>query len=67
MQERSIDDTLLLDIIESGEIKHKDETHLWIFKAYQSRNDNLVCLAVVLEASLVVKTVMHHFQIKDAS
>ncbi len=28
----------------------------------EGRNDNLVCVAVVLEDRLVVKTVMHHFQ-----
>lgn len=61
MAERQLTEALLLDLIESGELRYKDVSHLWIFKAYPERNDNLICVAVVLEKMLVVKTVMHHF------
>jgi hypothetical protein len=61
MIERGIEAALLLDLIETGEARFKDDVRLWIAKAYDDRNDNLVCAAVVLERSLVVKTVMHHF------
>lgn len=61
MAERNIGDALLLDLIESGEVRHKDETRLWIAKHYAERDDNLLCVAVVLETTVVVKTVMHHF------
>lgn len=61
MAERNMDVALLLDVIETGTVKHKDATRLWIFKAYAERADNLLCVAVVLETTLVVKTVMHHF------
>ena len=61
MGERNMPESLVLDLVESGEVRYKDETHLWIFKAFQDRDDNLLCVAVVLEPVLVVKTVMHHF------
>jgi len=61
---RNIDSTLLLDLIETGTIKYKDNTRLWIFKAYKGRNDNLICAAVSLEDILIVKTVMHHFDVE---
>ena len=63
MAERSIDEACLLDLIETGETKYKDETRLWIFKSYADRDDNLICAAAVLELVLVIKTVMHHFEI----
>jgi len=61
MLERGIDEALLLELIETGTAKYKDATRLWLFKAIAGRNDNLLCIASVLEANLVVKTVMHHF------
>ncbi len=63
MSERNIADERLVDLIESGEIRHKDETRLWITKSYADRQDNLLCAAAVLENQLVVKTVMHQFEI----
>jgi len=62
MTVRNMDDSLLLDVIETGTAKYKDHTHLWVFKAFTERQDNLLCAAVVLENVLVVKTVMHHFE-----
>lgn len=62
MVERNMDDALLLDLIETGTARHKDETHLWLFKHYEGRDDNLLCAAAVVEATLVIKTVMHRFQ-----
>jgi len=61
MVERGMDDALVLDIIETGIVKYKDASHLWLFKSVVGRDDNLLCTAVVLENVLVVKTVMHHF------
>lgn len=63
MVERSIDDVMLLDLIATGEMKYKDKVRFWIFKEYPERNDNLICAAVVMEGELVVKTIMHHFEI----
>jgi len=59
--ERSIDEALLLELIETGTAKYKDAARLWLFKAIAGRNDNLLYIAAVLETKLVVKTVMHHF------
>ncbi len=61
MEPRSITDALLLDLIETGDVRQKDTRRLWIAKDYPDRNDNLICVAAVLETALIVKTVMHHF------
>lgn len=61
MAERAITDDVLLNLIETGEVRHKDDVRLWIAKHYPERADNLLCAAVVLETAVVVKTVMHHF------
>lgn len=63
MDERGITELLLLDVIDSGEIRYRDATHLWIFKRFNDRSDNLLCAVLVLEDRLVVKTVMHHFEV----
>jgi Domain of unknown function (DUF4258) len=64
MEERSIDDARLLDLIDFGETRYKDPERLWIYKNYSDREDNLLCVAaVLLEDALVVKTVMHRFRI----
>lgn len=65
MAERNIPMSTILDLIETGEIRKKDNIRLWIFKSYSDRNDNLLCIAVALESVLVVKTVMHHFELEQ--
>ena len=32
MVARAISETLLRDVIETGEVRHKDETHIWVAK-----------------------------------
>ncbi|MCG5504564.1 DUF4258 domain-containing protein [Ectothiorhodospira variabilis] len=56
---------MLGELLETGQVRHKDHTRLWVAKAMEGRHDNLVCAAVVVEDRLVVKTVMHHFQWED--
>jgi len=51
----------LLAVVDTGDTRYKDETHLWAFKHLDDRADNLVCAVLVLEDAVVVKTVMHHF------
>ena len=58
MEKRDISLELLLDLIETGDIRHKSETDLWIFKQYPERADNMVCTAVVVDQAVIVKTVM---------
>jgi len=65
MRDRGIDDTLLADIVETGRVKYKDERHLWIFKGYPGRTDNMLCIAALLADALIVKTVMHHFTAEE--
>jgi hypothetical protein len=64
--ERGIDEGTVLDIIETGTAKWKDETRLWLFKEFAARDDNLLCVAAVLEQAVVVKTVMHRFVVEEA-
>jgi hypothetical protein len=63
MSERSVTDELLLEVIDSGEMRYRDNTHLWAFKDFPERQDNLLCAVLVLEDVVIVKTVMHHFSL----
>ena len=65
MIERNITEVMLLDIIDTGTTKYSDESHLWVFKHYPDRTDNLICAVLVLENSVIIKTVMHHFFIEE--
>ena len=64
MDERNISEAELLAVIDTGETRYKDVSHLWAFKHIAERADNLVCAVLVLEDSVVVKTVMHHFSLE---
>ena len=63
MAERDIDDALRLDIIDQGDTRFRDPPHLWAFKAITGWCDNPVCAVLVLEDAVVVKAVMHHFEL----
>lgn len=63
MIERSISDAMLVEVIDSGEMRYRDPTHLWAFKEFPERHDNLLCAVLVLEDAVIVKTVMHHFSV----
>jgi len=63
MIERDISLEVLLEVIDSGGTRYKDATHLWAFKEFPERHDNLLCAVLVLEDCVVVKTVMHHFAV----
>lgn len=62
MTERRIDDVLLIRVIDEGEHRFADATHLWAWLAVPNRDDNLLCAALVLDDVVVVKTVMHHWE-----
>lgn len=47
MDERGINDILLLDVIDSGETRYRDATHLWVFKDFSERSDNLLFAVLV--------------------
>ena len=61
MAERDISEAMLLEVIDSGDTRYRDANHLWAFKEFPERHDNLLCAVLVLEDCVVVKTVMHHF------
>jgi len=63
MAERDVSEGMLLEVIDFGEARYKDATHLWAFKEFPERHDNLLCAVLVLEDRVVVKTVMHHFSV----
>jgi hypothetical protein len=65
MAERGISGRDLLEVIDTGETRYRDATHLWAFKRFPDRHDNLLCAVLVLENAVVVKTVLHHFEIKE--
>lgn len=67
MAARAISEALLLEVIETGELRHQDETRVWIARRYDDRSDNLLCVAAALESVLVIKTVMHHFSWESGS
>lgn len=63
MNERSISDEMLVEVIDTGETRYRDNTHLWAFKEFPERRDNLLCAVLVLEDEVVIKTVLHHFSV----
>ena len=63
MAERDISEAMLLEVIDFGDTRYKDASHLWAFKEFPERHDNLLCAVLVLEDRVVVKTVMHHFSV----
>ncbi len=63
MVERDISEIMLLEVIDYGDVRYKDDVHLWVYKTYPERHDNLLCAVLVLEDCIIVKTVMHHFSV----
>ncbi|MDZ4188156.1 MAG: DUF4258 domain-containing protein [Hydrogenophaga sp.] len=62
MQKRGMDEGLVLEIIDTGIQKDAGNGHFWIYKNFEHRQDNLLCVAVVIENVMVVKTIMHHWE-----
>lgn len=62
MVERDIEASLILELVETGDVRYQDTRRFWIAKYFEAHRDNLVCTAVVKDNSLlVIKTLMHHF------
>ena len=55
MVARDMDEALVLDIIETGVDKDAGAGHHWIYKHFQDRKDNLLCVAAVIDDVLIVK------------
>ena len=65
MAERHIYEATLADLIESGDVKYKDDQHLWIYKTYSTRQDNMLCVAAIERNNLIIKTVMINWELND--
>ena len=63
MAVRSVSDALLLRMIDEGGIRYRDDVHLWAWLDVPGRDDNLVCAVLVLEDAVIVKTVMHRWEL----
>jgi hypothetical protein len=62
MQERGIAEALVLDIIDTGMQKDAGNNHYWFYKHFDTRDDNLLCVAAVIDNVVVIKTIMHHWE-----
>ena len=65
MEKRDISLETLLNLIETGDIRAKAASDLWIYKAYPERGNNLVCAAVVVGEALIIKTVMVDWTLEE--
>ena len=62
MVEREINAALVLEIIDTGTLKDAGKAHYWLYKHLDDREDNLLCVAAVIDNAVVVKTIMHHWE-----
>jgi hypothetical protein len=53
----------LLQFIDEGSTRYSDSTHLSAWLDVPERDDKLVCAVLVLEAAVVLKTVMSPWEI----
>jgi hypothetical protein len=60
MRMRNVQLETLIEIVENGEIKAKDDKNkYWIFKSFAKRKDNFICLSVKIEdPGLIVVTAL---------
>jgi len=65
MAKRDVTEGMLYDLIETGDIRHKTATDVWLYKHYLNRNDNLLCAAVILNQAVIVKTVMVNWTLEE--
>ena len=65
MTQRAIDDSEIMDLVETGAVKQKDVEHWWIYKAIPGRDDNLVCAAVISRQAIIIKTILTHWEELD--
>ena len=63
MAERNVTDALLLRLIDEGNTRYRDASHLWTWLDLPDRVDNLVCAVLVLEDAVIVKTLLHHWEL----
>lgn len=52
-------------LIEQGDYRKKNDGHGWIYYSFRERDDNLLCAAVVDGDSLIIKTIMIRWQLRE--
>ena len=65
MAERVVFEAVLLSVIDEGQTRYSHESRLWAWRFLPERQDNLICAVLVLEEAVVVKTVMHHWELME--
>ncbi len=65
LEKRGLDEAMVLQLIETGAILEKEDGHCWIHQSLPGRRDNRICAAVAISQSVVVKTVMVNWQLKE--
>ena len=55
MIERNMDSAQVLEIIDTGALKDAGHPHYWLYKHFDDRADNLLCVATVIENAVVIK------------
>lgn len=66
MEQRCLSTETVKNLIETGAVREKDAEHWWIYQAIDGRTDNLVCAAVLSRQALIVKTLMTHWEEREA-
>ena len=61
-QERNMSMEVVRDIVDNGTQQEASPGHFWFYKHFPDRDDNLLCVAAVIDNVLVIKTVMHHWR-----
>ena len=65
MEKRNIDKSAIMEIINNGDIKQRDEIHLWVYKHIEGRTDNLICAAVIEQQAVIIVTVMTNWELEE--
>lgn len=65
MLKRGVDDATLRQVIETGEVKRKNEVDMWVYSHIDGRQDNLICAAAVESQAVIIKTVMINWELED--
>ena len=66
MDQRRLSREMVKNLIETGTVRQKDAEHWWIYQTFDGRSDNLVCAAVLSRQALIVKTLMTHWEEREA-
>ena len=66
MELRNLDETVIIEVIETGTVKEKDtKNKFWVFKSLKGRKDNMISVALAIETPhLIVITAMVNWRPK---